>query len=88
VVAQVLVEAGAEVAGFGDYLAGPGRQLHDRLQADVFAAGIFGVPSYVVAGEVFFGREHLPMVRWLLTGRSGAAPDIGYRNFGTSDDSA
>jgi len=86
VLERVLAEAGADVAGFGDYLTGPGRQLHDRLQADIFAAGIFGVPSYVVAGELFFGREHLPMVRWLLTGRPGPAPDIGYRNLRNRDD--
>jgi 2-hydroxychromene-2-carboxylate isomerase len=82
VLQQVLAEAGAEVLGFGDYLHGPGRELHDRMQAQIFAAGIYGVPTYVVAGDFFFGREHLPMVRWLLTGSQGQAPDIAYRNFG------
>ena len=51
------------------------------MQEAVFAAGIFGVPGYVVAGEYFWGREHLPMVRWLLLGRQGPAPDIAYRHF-------
>ena len=82
VVACVLHEAGAEVAGFVDFLNGPGRELHDVMQTQIFDAGIYGVPTYVVAGELFFGREHLPMVRWLLTGRHGPAPDIAYRNFG------
>jgi 2-hydroxychromene-2-carboxylate isomerase len=84
VLARVLAEAGAEVIGFADYLQGPGRALHDLMQAQIFAAGIYGVPTYVVDGDFYFGREHLPMVRWLLTGREGAAPDIAYRNFGYS----
>jgi len=82
VLETVLVAAGAEVAGFADYLSGPGRKIHDDMQAKTFEAGIYGVPTYVVAGEFFFGREHLPMVRWLLTDRPGPAPDIAYRNFG------
>lgn len=82
VLARVLAEAGADVAGFADYLHGPGRAVHDRMQAQIFAAGIYGVPTYVVGGEFFFGREHLPMVRWLLTGSDGDAPDVAYRNFG------
>ncbi|MEZ5559977.1 MAG: DsbA family protein [Pseudomonadales bacterium] len=80
VITALLAESGADTAGFADYLDGPGRVRHDAEQAAIFAAGIFGVPSYVVAGELFFGREHLPMVRWLLTGSEGAAPDIAYEH--------
>jgi 2-hydroxychromene-2-carboxylate isomerase len=85
VVTQVLAQAGADVAGFMDYLHGAGRELHDLIQPQIFDAGIYGVPTYVVAGETFFGREHLPMLRWLLSGRNGPAPDVGYRNFGPTD---
>lgn len=81
VVRSVLAEAGADVEGFEDFLERPGRAEHDSMQAQIFDAGIFGVPSYIVDGELFFGREHLPMVRWLLSGRRGAAPDIAYRHF-------
>ena len=65
--------SGADTDGFADYSNGEGRSGHDATQQQIFAAGIFGVPSYVVAGELFFGREHLPMVRWLLTGKRGRA---------------
>ena len=78
VIVSMLRNAGAEVSGFLDYLHGAGRRLHDTTQAAIFDAGIFGVPSYVIDGELFFGREHLPMVRWLLSGRVGRAPDIAY----------
>ncbi len=81
VIEGLINEAGAETGGFADYLEGEGRRFHDETQARIFAAGVFGVPSYIVDGELFFGREHLPMVRWLLGGRKGNAPDIAYREF-------
>ena len=81
VIEHVLDDAGARTAGFQDYASGEGRVLHDNIQRAAFDAGIFGVPTYVIDGEIFFGREHLPRIRWMLTGRSGAPPDIAYRNF-------
>ena len=81
VVADVVAEAGGDRDGYLEYLNGAGRQAHDELQASLHPAGIFGVPTYVVGGEVYFGREHLPMVRWLLGGRRGPAPDIAYDRF-------
>src|SRR5579859_2524866 len=74
----VLHEAGAAVAGFADYAGGAGRAFYDRMQRETFAAGIFGVPTYVIDGEIFFGREHLPRIRWMLSGRTGAPPDVAY----------
>ncbi len=78
VVSGVLLEAGARLDGFEDFHRGDGRALHDQMQKAIFEAGIFGVPSYVLNGELFFGREHLPMVRWLLEGKPGPAPDVAY----------
>lgn len=81
VIEALLGEAGAPTAGFQGYLAGPGRLQHDDLQAKLLPAGLFGVPTYVIEEQVFFGREHLPMVRWLLGGRQGPAPDVAYQPF-------
>lgn len=81
VIERVLAEAGADLRGFAAYHTGAGRNDNDRIQAQIFEAGVFGVPSFIVDGELFFGREHLPRIRWLLTGRRGTAPDIAYRNF-------
>jgi 2-hydroxychromene-2-carboxylate isomerase len=63
VVEGVLAEAAADVAGFADFLAGPGRAEHDVIRAAAEAAGVFGVPSFVVEGELFWGKEHLPAIR-------------------------
>ena len=81
VIERVLAEAGAQTTGFRDYATGEGRVLHDNIQRNAFDAGIFGVPTFIVDGEIFFGREHLPRIRWMLAGRSGAPPDIAYRDF-------
>lgn len=76
VVSSVLQEAGADVAGFPDYLQGQGREDHDQLQDKILDLGYFGVPTYVIDGQAYFGREHLPRVRWHLNGKEGRLPDI------------
>src|SRR5262245_19484604 len=69
VVTRTLEQAGAEVSGFASFASGEGRDEHDAMQPAIFDAGIFGVPTYVIDGEIFFGREHLPRVRWMVGGR-------------------
>jgi 2-hydroxychromene-2-carboxylate isomerase len=71
VIAGVLAEAGAADAGFDAYLAGRGRAELDAACRDAEAAGVFGVPSFILDGELFWGREHLPDIRAML----GAAPE-------------
>lgn len=78
VVEDCLSIAGVDARGFAEFAAHAGRTLHDDLQPQFHPSGIFGVPTYVLGDEIFFGREHLPYLRWALTGRSGAAPDIAY----------
>jgi 2-hydroxychromene-2-carboxylate isomerase len=77
IVAQ-LEQAGCNLNGFTAYLEGEGRTLHDALQEDILDAGYYGVPTYVIDGESYFGRQHLPRVRWHLSGRQGALPDVAY----------
>ena len=78
VVEACLVEAGVNSIGFADFVAGEGGALHDALQPQFHLAGIYGVPTYVVGDDILFGREHIPYVRWRLTGSKGPAPDIAY----------
>lgn len=63
VISAVLDEAGAK-----DAAAFPGET--DALRAEVAAIsraaeadGVFGVPSFVVGGELYWGREHLADIR-------------------------
>jgi 2-hydroxychromene-2-carboxylate isomerase len=76
VIEGLLSEAGAETTGFQEYVLGKGRDYHDQLQEDILDLGYFGVPTYVIDGETYFGREHLPRVRWHLLGKPGLLPDV------------
>jgi 2-hydroxychromene-2-carboxylate isomerase len=78
VIEWVLGAAGAESKGFREAADDAGRAGYRRMQQTIFDAGIFGVPGYVVEGDYYFGREHLPRLRWILSGRDGPAPDVAY----------
>ena len=66
VISGVLAETGSDPAGFPDYLAGPGCAELDGICQAAEAIGVFGVPTFVLAGEIFWGREHLPDIRKML----------------------
>lgn len=68
-IAGVLDEAGADIAGFPAFLAGEGRRAHDRIVAEAQALGVFGVPTFVLDGELFWGGDRL----YLLEERLAAA---------------
>ncbi len=55
-------------------MEGDGRVIHGEIQNAALEAGIFDVPSYLIDGEIFLGRQHLPMIRWLLSDRRGQPP--------------
>ena len=57
------------------------RALHDETNRAAFDAGVYGVPTYLVEDEMWFGREHLPRVAWILGGRKGPPPDVANRSF-------
>ena len=78
VIENSLRQAGVEVEGFADFTTGDGREQHDQLQPQFHPNGIYGVPTYVLGDEIFFGREHIPYLRWALSGKTGPAPDIAY----------
>jgi len=65
----------ADLARIADRSALDGRELvrlsddsetqarHDRTIADALAAGVFGVPSFVTEGELFWGNDRLVLLR-------------------------
>ncbi len=70
----ILCEAGADVEGLEEYMEGDGRVIRGEIQNAALEAGIFDVPSYLIDGEIFLGRQHLPMIRWLLSDQRGQPP--------------
>jgi 2-hydroxychromene-2-carboxylate isomerase len=59
----VLSEAGAPVASFFDFLDRDGRVAHERICRQAEELGVFGVPTFVLDGEIFWGGDRLWMVR-------------------------
>lgn len=73
-IADLLSQAGADPAGFADWARREGDAAAEAIAAEVRERGISGAPGYLVDGEVFIGRQHLPMIRWILAGRQGPGP--------------
>jgi 2-hydroxychromene-2-carboxylate isomerase len=63
VITALLEESGVDARGFATYLAGPGRAELVAIQADAEAKGVFGVPSFLVGDELYWGNEHIAMLR-------------------------
>jgi 2-hydroxychromene-2-carboxylate isomerase len=58
-IAAILSEVHADRTGFRSYLAGAGPIEYGTVRESAESAGVFGVPSFIVDGELFWGREHL-----------------------------
>lgn len=67
-VSALLVEAGAP-PGFAGFLAGEGGVEHDRLRGEAEASGVFGVPTFVLDGELFWGGDRIELLRERLAER-------------------
>ena len=66
VIATVLAEAGADGAGVRGAGARRAATRWRRSAVQQKRSGVFGVPSFIVDGELFWGREHLPDIRAML----------------------
>ena len=56
------------------YLAGAAQAELDAVAAEARALGANDTPAFVVGGELYIGRQHLPVIRWWLTGQVGEPP--------------
>ena len=61
-VEALLSESGAP-PGFAAFLEGEGGTRHDRLREEAEAAGVFGVPTFVFDGELFWGGDRIGILR-------------------------
>jgi 2-hydroxychromene-2-carboxylate isomerase len=68
VVTAVLQEAGADTKDFAAYAVEEGPAEVDRISRAAEEAGVFGTPTFVIDGELFWGSEHLPDIRTTLAG--------------------
>ena len=65
VIAAALTEAGCDARAFPAW-ADEGKAEVAAISKAAEAMGVFGVPTFVVDGEIFWGREHLADIREML----------------------
>jgi 2-hydroxychromene-2-carboxylate isomerase len=73
-IAGLIDAVDSQGADFLDWSQHEGPIAAAALATELSEQGIFQVPAFVVEDEIFYGRQHLPMIRWILTGRSGPIP--------------
>ncbi|MBV1932727.1 MAG: DsbA family protein [Porticoccaceae bacterium] len=66
VIISVLEQSGIPAQDFMEYLSEAGPRELTEIQQHAEAKGVFGVPSYLVGDELFWGAEHISQVRELI----------------------
>ena len=67
-IAAVLEEVGVDSERFLSYLNGTGRADLEVIQQQAEKDEIFGVPIFLVEGEMFWGHDRVPLIREKLDG--------------------
>ena len=62
VLVGLMDELGIPSNGFLDYLEGEGRARHDAAQRELESRGVFGVPSWLIEEDLFWGLDKLARV--------------------------
>ncbi len=65
IISAVLTEAGADASGFADFIP-EGSAAVSAISRAAEERGVFGVPTFVLDDEIFWGNEHLPDIREML----------------------
>jgi 2-hydroxychromene-2-carboxylate isomerase len=73
-IAEKVAGAGGDARAFLAWADREGPETAAELEAELRERGLFQVPAFLVEDEVFYGRQHLPMIGWILAGRSGPVP--------------
>ena len=67
-IAEVLAGLGIEVSGFAGFVETSGVAQAQSQREDLAGQGVSFSPTYLLEGEPFHGRQHLPLLRSLLDG--------------------
>jgi 2-hydroxychromene-2-carboxylate isomerase len=69
----VLEESGFRTTGLAHFVENEAPDL-EASREEIVDSGVFNAPAFVVDGEIFHGREHLPLIKWMLMGKQGIPP--------------
>ena len=65
--AELLAECGLPAQRALDANAPEVQSLYERHTQQAIDAGVFGSPSYVLNGEIFWGQDRLDLLQWRLS---------------------
>lgn len=78
-VAEVIASLGGSATSFEAYVRGPAREEHDRIIQEAEGLGVFGVPTMVFNGELFWGGDRMDMLIARIQDPESAAAALGSR---------
>jgi 2-hydroxychromene-2-carboxylate isomerase len=64
--AELLAECGLDAGRAEDAKDSAVQAVYESHTQQAIAANVFGSPSYVVQGEIFWGQDRLELLRWRL----------------------
>jgi len=79
-ISRVIADVGGSAKDFENYVAGPARQEHDRIIDEAEALGVFGVPTMVFNGELFWGGDRIDMLIERIENPDTIAKALGSRH--------
>lgn len=79
-IAGVIAAIGGSAAAFKAYVRGPARAEHDGIIDEAEALGVFGVPSMVFNGELFWGGDRIDMLIERIRHPESVAAALGSRH--------
>ena len=79
-IAGVVASVGGSARDFAAFVEGPARAEHDRIIDEAEALGVFGVPTMVLNGELFWGGDRIDMLIERIQNPEGIAAALGSRH--------
>jgi 2-hydroxychromene-2-carboxylate isomerase len=76
----VIASVGGSPEEFKAYVAGPARAEHDEIIEEAEALGVFGGPTMVFNGELFWGGDRIDMLMERIKNPAGVAAALGSRH--------
>jgi 2-hydroxychromene-2-carboxylate isomerase len=78
-ISGVIAALGGSAHDFEAYVHGPARAEHDRIIDEAEALGVFGVPTMVFNGELFWGGDRIDMLIERIQNPETIATALGSR---------
>ena len=82
---DVIASVGGSARDFEAYVAGPARAEHDTIIEEAEALGVFGVPTMVFNGELFWGGDRIDMLIERIRNRKRLRPHLAAATAGRDD---